>query len=240
MGHSVTTLKVNTIEPAGSTLTLGASGDSVVLADDVRSNTYKDAGGNTLFTSDGSGNLSSVNSGFGDSIKLLSTQTPSSVSSVTFSVPATYKQICFKLFDISVSTDGAHIRFQGSINGGSSHGVTATSTYFRTYHNENDASASGPGYLGFDLAQSTSPQLFMYEIGNDSDQCAAGELTLYNPASTTYVKHWHSRTNSVIASDVSYEVHTAGYFNDTNDIDSFQFTPSAGTMSGKIKMYGIS
>ena len=69
------TLKANTIEPAGSSLTLGASGDTVVIGNnDIRANTYKDAGGNTLFTSDGSGNLSSVRSGFGGSLKLLSTQ----------------------------------------------------------------------------------------------------------------------------------------------------------------------
>ena len=171
---------------------------------------------------------------------LLSTAVASGDSSVTFSVPATYKQICFKLYAISVSTDGTHIRFQGSIDGGSSYGVTATSTYFRTYHNENDAAAEGPGYMASrDLAQSTNPQLFLYEIGNDADQCGVAELTLYNPASTTYVKHWTSRSNSLIANDASYEVHTAGYFNDTNDIDSIQFTPSAGTMSGTIKMWGI-
>ena len=55
MGHRVTTLNVNTIEPAGATLTIGADGDSVVVGgNDIRANTYKDAGGNTLFTSNGS------------------------------------------------------------------------------------------------------------------------------------------------------------------------------------------
>ena len=41
----MTTLNVNTIKPAGSTLTLGESGDSVVFADDVKVNTISDAGG---------------------------------------------------------------------------------------------------------------------------------------------------------------------------------------------------
>ena len=59
------TLRAKTIEPAtGSTLTLGASGDTVtVSSDSIKVNTFKDAGGNTLFTSDGAGTLSSVNSG---------------------------------------------------------------------------------------------------------------------------------------------------------------------------------
>ena len=42
MGHRVTTLNVNTIEPAGATLTIGADGDSVVIGNnDIRANTYK-------------------------------------------------------------------------------------------------------------------------------------------------------------------------------------------------------
>ena len=57
MGHRVTTLNVNTIEPAGSTLTIGASGDTVVATDSVNVNTVKDAGGNTLWVSNGSGTL---------------------------------------------------------------------------------------------------------------------------------------------------------------------------------------
>ena len=99
MGHRVTTLNVNTIEPAGNTLTIGASGDSVVLADDVKANTYKDAGGNTLFVSNGSGVLSSVNSGFGDALKLLQTQTASGSASLSFTsgIDSTYKVYVFKI-----------------------------------------------------------------------------------------------------------------------------------------------
>ena len=37
----MTTLNVNTITPAGDTLNLGESGDSVVFADDVKVNTVK-------------------------------------------------------------------------------------------------------------------------------------------------------------------------------------------------------
>ena len=66
-------INVNTIVPAGNTLTLGASGGSVAMTDDVKVNTIKDAGANTLWVSDGSGNLSSVNSGFGGAQKLLAT-----------------------------------------------------------------------------------------------------------------------------------------------------------------------
>ena len=79
----MTTVNVNAVEPAGATLTIGESGDTVKVNDSVNVNTVKDAGGNTLWVSDGSGNLSSV-SGFGDSLVLLSTQTASSSASISF------------------------------------------------------------------------------------------------------------------------------------------------------------
>ena len=41
----MTTLNVNTIKPAGSTLNIGESGDTLVIADDVKVNTINDAGG---------------------------------------------------------------------------------------------------------------------------------------------------------------------------------------------------
>ena len=75
-------LNVNTIVPAGSTLTVGTSGGSVVMADDVKVNTVKDAGGNTLWVSNGSGVLSSVNSAFGGSLKLIQTQTVTNTTNV--------------------------------------------------------------------------------------------------------------------------------------------------------------
>ena len=66
----MTTLNVNTIKPAGATLTIGESGDSVVFADDVKVNTVKDVGDNTLWVSNGSGVLSSVRGGIGGGMKL--------------------------------------------------------------------------------------------------------------------------------------------------------------------------
>ena len=106
MGHRVTTLNVNTIEPAGSTLTLGASGDTVVATDSVNVNTVKDAGGNTLWVSNGSGTLSSVNSGLGDSLKLISSQTADDDASVSFTsgIDSSYKEYIFKFYNIAPAT----------------------------------------------------------------------------------------------------------------------------------------
>ena len=75
----MTTINVNTIESSTSTLTIGESGNSVVAADSVNVNLVKDASGATMWQSNGSGVLSNVNSGFGDSLVLISTQTASSL-----------------------------------------------------------------------------------------------------------------------------------------------------------------
>ena len=58
-------LRSSNIEPStATTLTLGASGDSVAVgSDSIKANTWQDTGGNNLFVSDGAGTLSNVNSG---------------------------------------------------------------------------------------------------------------------------------------------------------------------------------
>jgi len=242
MGHSVTTLKVNTIEPAGSTLTLGASGDSVVLADDVKSNTYKDAGGNTLFTSDGSGNLSSVNSGFGDSIKLLSTATASNSASISFTLPTAYKQVKFGFYNVTAATDNIDFSFQVNADGQSGFNETMTTTFFRTYIHEGGVYGAGMGYqTTFDQAQGTSYQFLTYDQGNAADESAAGELHLFNPSSTTYVKHFYSRISYSHHSEHMHEAYVAGYINTTTNLSEISFKFASGNISsGTIKMYGIS
>ena len=76
------TLYVDTLEPqSGTALTVGETGqNTVIVGNDIRANVLQDAGGNAIFTSNGSGVLSGVNSGFGSSMVLLSTTTISALS----------------------------------------------------------------------------------------------------------------------------------------------------------------
>ena len=214
MGHRVTTLNVNTIEPAGNTLTIGASGDTVVLADDVKANTYKDAGGNTLFVSNGSGVLSSVNSGFGDALKLLSTQTASNSASISFTsgIDSTYKEYIFKFIDINPASSQPMFTFQVNAVGGSGFDETITSTYFYAYHAENNSAAALAYVAGRDQAQGTAYQKIAGDIGNGADENCVGELHLFNPSSTTYVKNFYARTN-VHTNAYTVDSYAAGYIN---------------------------
>ncbi|MDP6583073.1 MAG: hypothetical protein QF535_00350, partial [Anaerolineales bacterium] len=223
---------------------LGASGDTItVSSDSIKANTFKDAGGNTLFTSDGSGTLSSVNSGLkGAGPILIQSQTASNSASISFTsgLDNTYDKYMFVFLNINPATDDVTFGFQCSTDGGSSYGMTVTSTYFRAWHSQDDASTGLTYDTNRDIAQGTGQIALTDSIGSDSDQSSAGELFLFNPQSTVYVKHFYSTGNSDTHSNHSKNNFGAGYINDaSNDIDAIKFYMSSGNFDGKIKMYGI-
>ena len=238
----MTTLNVNTITPAGSTLTLGASGDTVVIADDVKVNTVKDAGGNTLWVSNGSGVLSSVKAGIGGADKLLSTQTASGSASLSFTsgIDSTYKEYVFKFFNINPATDLTDFTFQVNASGQTGFDETMTTTFFYAYHYEDNAGAGLSYIASWDQAQGTAYQLLSSKVGNGADESCAGELHLFNPSSTTYVKNFYTRVNGYHGEDnAALDSYVAGYINTTTAIDEVSFKMSSGNFDGKIKMYGI-
>ena len=219
-----------TTTEASQDLTLGGSGDNVIVTAGatLKTNTVKDSGGNTLWTSDGSGTLSSVNAAMKGNMTLLSTQTASNAANVSFtsSIDSTYKLYNFKFIDINPATASAYFQWQGSTDGGSSYGVTWTTTYSWTAHAEDNTPTQEMGYAAaYDEAQNTNYQKLHDTLRNDADACLAGELWLFAPSSTTYVKHWYARCNAMFNySNVgSGEAYTAGYFNTTSAIDAAQF-----------------
>ena len=239
----MTQLNVNTIEPAGATLNIGASGDTINVNDSVNVNTVKDAGGNTLWVSDGSGNLSSV-SGFGDALVLLDSDTATGVASISFTsgIDSTYKEYIFAWMSIHPATNNTKFTFQANVSGETDFNETITSTAFLAMHRENGTSGS----LFYDTAsaqaQGTSYQPLTYEIGNASDASSSGVLHLFNPSSTTYVKNFYSNAVSVNgdATPYAYNEYIAGYFNVTGAITQVSFAMSSGNIdAGTIKMYGV-
>ena len=68
----------------------------------------------------------------------------------------------------------------------------------------------------------------------------SGELHLFNPSSTTYVKNFFGTTNNLQNADYTEEQFTAGYINVTAAVTNVQFSMSSGNFVGTIKMYGIS
>ena len=190
--------------------------------------------------------ITSLPSGVGGgSLNLISTQTASSSSTISFTsgIDSTYKEYIFKFIDIHPATDGATFQFQASTNGGSSYGVTTTNTLFQAYHNEADGNTALSYDDGDDIAQGTGFISLVRDdkLGADADQCAVGTLHLFNPSNTTFVKHYIATTQSSHLSDFSLQCFTAGYFNTTSAIDGIQFKAHSGAIeSGVIKLYGIS
>ena len=173
---------------------------------------------------------------------LLSEQTASADASLSFTsgLDSTYDVYCFRFYDIHPSVDDKHFMFNASTDSGSNYNVTKTTTFFYAWHNEGDTTTALSYDTGADLAQSTSNQGLAYGIGGDNDQSMSGEMWLYNPSSTTYVKHFHSTVNLSNNNDYSMNSYMAGYLNTTSAVDAIQFLMNSGNIdAGTIKLFGV-
>ena len=152
---------------------------------------------------------------------------------------STYPIYVFKFINMHPATNSVtfNVNFR---DGGSAYDATKTTTFFRAYHNEGGSGQALEYQASQDLAQSTSAQPLANDLGNDNDQSCSGELFLYNPSSTTFVKHFMAKMESQAENEYSYNLFIGGYCNVTAAIDGVQFAMSSGNIdSGKIKLYGI-
>ena len=172
---------------------------------------------------------------------LITTNTESNAASSSFtsSIDSTYKLYIFKFININAATDNTSFGFQVNVSGQSGYNETITSTAFRAYHDEADSTAALGYRTGDDQAEGTAFQQLTDDVPNDADQGFAGELHLFYPSNTTYVKHFYARIQNGHYSDYSTDIHTAGYINVTGAVDEIQFKSSSGNFDGTIKMYGV-
>ena len=176
-------------------------------------------------------------------MKLISSQTASNSASLSFTtgIDSTYKEYQFWFMDIHPRTDGNSFGFNLSTDSGSNYNVTKTSIVFRAYHDEADTNTiiSLAGNEN-NLAQSTGVQFLTTNgVAGDADITYVGTLTLFNPSSTTYVKHYIANSNTVNANDYSINAYLSGYANTTSAINAIRFTFDVGNFDGTILMYGI-
>jgi hypothetical protein len=174
---------------------------------------------------------------------LISSQTASNSASISFTtgIDSTYKEYQFWFIDIHPRTNAVNFQFNLSTDSGSNYNVTKTSTVFDAYHFENDTGHDLLYRTATDLAQSTDFQRLTEAnfLGGDADQNLGGSMSLFNPASTTYVKHFISRINHSHSADYTSDIYVAGYGNTTSACNAIQFKMSSGNMDGTILMYGI-
>jgi len=176
-------------------------------------------------------------------MNLITTNTISSgvsSSSFTSNIDSTYDTYLFKFINIHPATDGANFQVNFR-DGGSDYDATKTTTFFNAFHDEADANTGLNYFDANDLAQSTSFQNISLAVGADNDQSSSGELLLFSPSSTTFVKHFISQFDSYESTNYNTNYFVAGYCNVTAAIDGVQFKFSSGNIdSGVIKMYGLS
>ena len=176
---------------------------------------------------------------------LIKEQTASSSSDVTFVhgtsdvvLDGTYPIYLFKFINAHPATD--NVTFQVNFrDGGSSYDATKTSTAFYAHQGESEDTGFGYG-SSVDVAQETGEQPLLGGLGNGNDESTSGELWLFNPSSTTFVKHYMVTTQYYHRNNYSQIYYVAGYCNVTAAIDGVQFKMNSGDIdSGTFKLYGI-
>jgi hypothetical protein len=172
------------------------------------------------------------------SLTHISTATASASASIEFTL-GDYKEYQFYFVNIHPQTN--IVKFTVNFRDGESlFDATKTTTYFRARHDE----AGTTGQLGYDtgedLAQSTGEHTLCASTGNDNDQCLSGILKLFNPSSTTFVKHFIADMSDYRANDYNAREMTAGYCNTTSAIDGIRFQMSSGNIdAGQILLFGV-
>ena len=160
-------------------------------------------------------------------------------AAITSDITSTYGEYIFRFYNINPASDTYEFTFQCSIDGGSNYNVTVTTTAFNSYHQEDDGETSLGYKTGWDQAQGSSYQQIMQDMGNGSDESGNGELHLFDPASTTYVKHFYSRASHYHKDNAAVDDNFSGYFNTTSAINAISFKMSSGNFDGTIKMWGV-
>jgi len=151
----------------------------------------------------------------------------------------TYKEYIFFFNNIHPASNDIFFTFQGSIDSGSNYNISMTTTYFDVYNAENDSGRDLRYLTGLDQANATSFQPIAAACTNGNDESSSGTLHLFEPSSTTFVKHYISRIE-VTESAYSKDNYSSGYFNTTSAINAVQFKFASGNIdSGTISLYGI-
>jgi hypothetical protein len=176
-------------------------------------------------------------------IKTLTASSSSTLSFVNGSddvvLDSTYPIYLFKYINCHPATNDVSFVFNLSADTGSNYNVAKTTTFFRARHKEDDSATALEYRTSQDLAQATGTQQ-LAGSGNDNDQAISGTLTLFNPSSTTFVKHFIATNNAIDEGDGTRNNFIAGYANTTSAIDAIQFSFASGNIdAGTIKLYGL-
>ena len=175
-------------------------------------------------------------------IKKLTASTSSTLSFVNGTsdvvLDSTYAEYIFYFVNMHPSAE-ADFSFNMSIDAGSNYNIAKTSTCHLAYHHEGN-NYEGAGYnTTHDLAQGTGFQNIAANTMPDADGSCSGYLHIFNPSSTTFVKHYIAVSHRMDDA-TSNHMFVGGYGNTTSAVDAIQFKNDTGTMdAGIIFLHGL-
>ena len=189
----------------------------------------------------------SMTSGLGGALTLIKRSVASSAGSLAFMngsnnvvFDSTYKEYIITITNWNPATDDKNGEFSFSTNG-SNFGIAKTSTYFRATHNEGDTDAGIEYRSAQDLAQSTGNQILCEQMGSGSDENSCAILHIYNPGSTTFVKHFMGVASTMTHNNQCLQDRVAGYINTTSAVVGIKFECESGaSFDGIFTLYGVS
>ena len=178
---------------------------------------------------------------------LIKEQTASSSATISFVngtsdvvISSTYPIYLFKFINVHGATDAQGLTINMSADTGSNYNVTKTTTFFADYQDEAGSSTSLTYATANDLAQSTAFQMLNDGVGNGNDESCVGTLHLFNPSSTTFVKHFQATSHRYYYANYAIVDYMTGYCNTTSAINAVQFKFQSGNIdAGTFKLYGI-
>lgn len=233
-------LRSSNIDPqSGTNLTLGTTGDSVTVSStELRVNTFKDVGGNTLWTSNGSGSLSSINSSLaGGGLVLLSTTeaTGATTVEITSNIDNTYDEYMVVVTNWHTSTDNVWLQFQA----GTGYNSNTTTSFWKAQQNP-----TGNGSAGSDATvngwQDTSKIRIMQGQSSAAAETMGGIFHIFQPSRTDIYKKWFWETIGIYETPGVVSNYLGGIFNANAAIDAIEFSQSSGNIDGgTFQLFGV-
>ena len=181
----------------------------------------------------------------GGNMKFIKKLTASSSSTLSFVngssdvvLDSTYKEYVFTFKNIHPQTSDANFTV-GFRDGSTDYDAVKTTSYARVYNAE-AGSSNALEHQDEDLDQSTDFHKLTTDLGAENDEGCSGFMHFFNPANTTFAKHFISELSVYSQNDYNYHVFTGGYVNTTTAIDAVQFKMHSGNIdAGDICLYGI-
>jgi len=169
--------------------------------------------------------------------KLINTYTPSNATEQAITgLDSTYSSYMFVFTDIYVHTNTTALTFQT----GATYDTNTTTAPMVAYMYESGTTSDFDFEAGIAWSSAATFVEMHRRMGNASDNCMAGIMMLYDPASTTHYKYFYYNINHTMdLGPATSQTINQGQIQTTSAITQIKFKAASGNISGTIQLYGI-